>query len=436
MRLWKNKGTLLAVFAFLILSLVIWSCSDENFTIGEEFIESGTNVVTIDTFSLNLSTYKYDSVRTSGQDVVLCGKVKDSYFGNTSCTSYLQVKLPDTYPTTTDVLDSATLILTFNGQSYGDTTNRQTIYVHRVNQRIKANEDGNLYNTSHFSYDPVPIGSKTFLPWPKLIDSINVRLDDEFAHELYYNLVYKTEVTTSNDEFLVYLKGLAIVPDNNNTAVMGYSTDQSKLMIRFYTHAVSSKDSKLDYDLLVTNTSLQFNQITTDWNSGELKNYIKSGDDISSHISDNKTFVMGGMGLLTKIMFPSLQEIVVSRRKKVIKAELLIKPALPSYNYRSLPPRLVLYKIDKLKQIFTYSQSTDSSAFTASLVSDNLYHENTYYNFDVTTFVESELSDSYFDSTTGLLISLPSSKFSSSLEKLIIAAKDPTPKLKVTMISY
>jgi len=180
----------------------------------------------------------------------------------------------------------------------------------------------------------------------------------------------------------------------------------------------------------------QFNSIQHDFSNSEL-NIVKSQKEaIPSLKTSDKAFVQGGTALMTKIKFPYLQDILLFEQGLVIKAELIITPVKSSYNDFSLPEDLILYETDKINRLGDVIYNSDGTVHTASFVLDELYNEETSYTFNITNFINNELSDHYFDTEHGLLISLPSSKMLASFERLILEARNPKPKLKLYYLSY
>jgi len=73
---------------------------------------------------------------------------------------------------------------------------------------------------------------------------------------------------------------------------------------------------------------------------------------------------------------------------------------------------------------------------TATFEFDEFYGENTRYTYDITTFINKELSDAYFDYDHGLLIGLEQEKFRSSLDRLLIEGRNPSVKLRLYFLTY
>jgi hypothetical protein len=149
----------------------------------------------------------------------------------------------------------------------------------------------------------------------------------------------------------------------------------------------------------------------------------------------NKAYLHGLIGLLPKIQFPSLQDIFLENRWKILKAELVCEPVKGSYSNFKLPEKLYLYDTDKNNLI--NSQLSNSSGYLYSKLSlDEYFNEDTRYTFDITTFIQSEISDTYFDYEHGLLIGLNGSDLVSTFGRMVIEGKNPVVKLRLYYLTY
>ena len=106
---------------------------------------------------------------------------------------------------------------------------------------------------------------------------------------------------------------------------------------------------------------------------------------------------------------------------QVLKAELILRPAPGTYSYPyQLPPALSLYSTDESNALT--AQLTDASGqstLTGDLVIDLLYGEQTFYSFDITSFIKSVISEGQF-SKSALMLTASSGTSETSLERLVI----------------
>jgi hypothetical protein len=174
------------IILFIVLSFSYSCTQSDDFTIGDSFVESQTELQIIDTFKVELSTVLLDSVNTSSTGIALVGKYSDDVFGTVNCSGYFELG----YTVIQDVdesavYDSAVFILGYSGYSYGDTLSSLSIGIHQLTEQMVLNDNGYLYNNSSFDYSHRPLGSKLFYPEPNSADStIRISIND-FGEELF-----------------------------------------------------------------------------------------------------------------------------------------------------------------------------------------------------------------------------------------------------------
>ncbi len=92
---YSKKTTFFLFILLVIVTISINSCTQsDNFTIGQEFVESQTNLKILDTFKIDMSTVLYDSLATSGTGVAFVGDYNDSDFGTIKSKSYFELAFP------------------------------------------------------------------------------------------------------------------------------------------------------------------------------------------------------------------------------------------------------------------------------------------------------------------------------------------------------
>src|SRR5450755_2722607 len=109
----------------VLFMLAIAACTKPQISFQSVYNGSNaTNVVTVDTFAVKLSTVFLDSFTTSGTITQLLGRYKDPFFGVITSQSYTDIGTPLPLPVLTNysVYDSIQLITRINRTFYGDTT--------------------------------------------------------------------------------------------------------------------------------------------------------------------------------------------------------------------------------------------------------------------------------------------------------------------------
>jgi hypothetical protein len=432
----KTQFRRLKLPLILLLILIVMNACEKDFPVGGKFIVSQTEINLIDTLSVSLSTVILDTLNNCGTGTMLVGNYEDEIFGGFSSKSFFQIGVPETNDVQTDDhYDSLTLVLKYNQYWFGDTTQSLTISAHPLTEKIEYDYDEIIKSETAFDYDPQPIGSITFNPRPNNpVGSISIRLSDELGIDLFTKMMEGDDLLDAAKDFLEYFPGVALVADKTSEGIIiGLSGDPEN--IKIYLHTSREKDlteEEIVYRIGMYDYNKQFNNITRDFSATQFNALVEQRYDLPSSKSDDLTFLQGGTGLAIKVTFPSLPEILLRDQGKIVEAKLSISPLKNSYNEFDLPDNLMLYELDKLNRVFDNQSSIASSI---KLV-DEQYNEQTTFSFDISSYLEYELSDSYVDPEKGLLISLPSYDLRNTFERLIIDADNKKTMLEIYYLSY
>ena len=427
------------VIIYIITSVILNACSDSNeFSIGKEFVESQTNLKIIDTFRVALSTVLLDSLSTSKTGLALVGSYKDDNFGEIDCSSYFDITLPTSDNIEDEaIFDSAAFIMSYTGFNYGDTTSLMSIGIHQLAERITLNDDGYLYNNSTFEYSQETLGTKIFYPGPNSSDTLVSIPVNAFGEELFRLFVNKDNGITTNELFLDYVKGFVVTSyGQTNNVVLGFHADANHLILKIYYHIEKEFPESKEISITMGNESNQFNSIHHDFAGTYLNKLNADNNELLSAETENTAFMLASLGLMPKIQFPSLQDIFLENRWKILTAELIFKPVQSSYNIFALPDEIYLYETDKHNLLGYVLTDGNQKAIVASFSLDEEFHEETSYTFNITRFIDNELSDGYFNSEHSLLIAPTGTKLSSTLDRMVIEGKDPPVKLKLYYLTY
>jgi hypothetical protein len=426
-----------AVF-FIVLIMLMHSCTKaDEFTTGTNFADSQTNLKIIDTFKVNLSTIMFDSLWTSGTKMAFVGSYKDEELGKISSSSFFELGFP-TLEALADnaIYDSAAFVFSYSGNSYGDTTSLLSIGIHQLKDRLTLYESGYLYNTTVVPYDSKILGKKSFVPSPASADTLFSVPVNDFGKILFDSIQNNSETMNTSDLFLDYMKGFVISSESSdNKAIIGLTADANHISLKLYYHidgiATETDEIKIPYGA----TDVQFNNIKWDVNNPVIKKIRASNNIVKSTDLGNRAYLHGLTGLLPKIQFPTLQDLFLESRWKILKAELIFEPVKGSYDNFKLPGTLYLYDTDSKNNI--NSQLYNSLGYlTSKLTLDTYFNEDTRYTFDITSFIKSEISDSFFDYEHGLLIGLNGTDLISTFGRMVIEGKNPAVKLRLYYLTY
>jgi hypothetical protein len=432
----KKGRKILSFFLFGIL--LIGSCTKTNeFTIGKDFVESRTRLQVIDTFRVDLSTVLLDSVITSSSKMAYVGRYEDTIFGSIKCESYFDLAYESFAEIDAKAIyDSSAFILQYTDNNFGDTTSLMSIGIHRLTENIVPYDKSYLFNTSKFAYEPLAIGSVSFYPQPHSSDTaVSVRVN-AFGAELYNLIKDKDEKVSTEGWFKDYIKGFVLTSGTtDNKALIGFNAGQEYLVLKIYYHINKEEPEKKEITIKLGEAAHQFNNVKFDFTNTPLYNIKMEGNEVPSTETGNLVFMQGMIGLFPKLKFSSLESILASENWKILKAELIVEPVPHSYEVFSLPDSLYIFKSDKENKRSTLYNS-ESKPMIAFFESDYYLHENNRYTYDITSFINHELSDAYINSYDGLMIGLNDAKLSSSFERLLVEGKHPPVKLRLYYLSY
>ena len=235
----------------------------------------------IDTINVEMSTVLLDSIETSGTRVAIVGTYRDDIFGFVKSTSYFEPAYnTSAFKSNEDaVFDSATFIFTFSKYYFGDTTSVMKISVHQLLEEIEVDDETQvLYNTSSFQIDPVPLGSKIFLPEPNFIDTtLRIRADD-FGKKLFDMIQNNSDDVSGSEAFINFIKGFALVSDDGyDKTVFGFRTLKTDTLLNIYYHLKKvSILEDVSIPIFFDESSRQFNSITYNYPDPVLDSILKT----------------------------------------------------------------------------------------------------------------------------------------------------------------
>lgn len=446
------------VYSLLFLiSSVLFSCSSDvgNFQIGEGLVDTKSSLIITDTFSVKLSTVIIDSIPTSGTTQLLCGKYTNSITGSTELLPYFNFDLSESRSSMSedDIFDSITVKLGYSGYYIGDTTRLQEINLYRLDEQLEFIDSETtsdyLFNNSSFQREEEPLGMVRFYPRVSE-DSLEFRISDEFGEELLNLILSNSKDVESNTNFNAYLRGFVLKSGSENTAILGFTGDTSGVKLNLYTHLIDYEqiDKKYTFNLAAEGT--HFNQAVSDRSGTSFASLWSQRESIPSTESDNQTFIAGGAGVVTRINFPSLNDIFSFDDRVMVKAQLVIRPSL--YNEMDyIPETLHFYETDRRNRLgdqLTITSSSRTVSVEAILKPDDdepyddevePYPEEYYYIADITQYLLDKLSGNYYDTKSGVLLTVPYTDLQSKADLLILNGENSSqylPKLKLYFLKY
>lgn len=433
-----KKYTLLQFFLFLLFFV---SCQDESNTFGKHLVVSSFRNMTTDTCTVLLTTLQIDSVETSGQSVVLAGKYTHPLWGTATVSSYIAYERPSYTTDMTDVVVFDSLMLNLMPYMYtnGDTTEWQKIDIHRLTEKIELNNNGYLYSSSSVGYEPALLGSFTFKPKPRSGEKLEVRLSDELGKDLLEKFHNRSSFV-SEDAFEGYFKGIALVPDGD--ACRAFSSFQLSDTVACLTLYYHVDDGLRNGKSLVfaPKSDTQFNHLDYDASGTAFESFVATKEDIPSAEAGNRALLSGLTGFYTRVEFPYINFLLQQgERVEVESALLYLYPEYRTYSeYNELPDSIYLYIADENNVVTeAVTDYLGSEVQSGKLVKDDIFYRNTYYYFDISTFIQEEMG-AFGMYKHNLQLVLPSAHYTSSLKNLTVGdqASELPVKLNITYKIY
>lgn len=434
----------------LFLGIFVVSCNSDadagEFVVGSDYLAIGNNVILIDTLTVEMSTINFDSLVTSNQRRILLGNYDDPVFGKVKLDSYFQLNPGDYKLNTGDsdtnlpnyVYDSIVMILKYDNYFLGDTTQIQTLDIHRLTQKVKPNkEDKSFYNNSNLTYAPESLGMISYKPRPIGKDSINIRMNDGFGSELFQKL--KKREVVNYDEFTEYLKGMVLTSTGaNSSSVIGFTSTSSVVRI-YYSKYQGDTEASLVKDFSILDATKQFNAISLDKTGTILQSLPTSTGKLPSSQTENKGFIQSGTGIACRIDFPNIKQLkYIAEKGTIVDAVLVLKPVANSYSKTyPLADSLRVYVGDNLNRIGgTLNDSSGEAMYALLNKGSDEFNENVVYKISIGGFLQKEMLKQS-DSKTSLIFTLPN--INKAVNRLVLAnQKFPNNKmeLKIYYITY
>ena len=425
----RKRRPVLVIVGLATAIMSIWGCTEEEPTIGLQFInEASFELASWDTLTMKMSTVMLDSFATSSASRLLAGSYRDSDFGMVNPCPYFryssQIPYTDKDP---DLLkyNNTVLRLYYDGYYFNDTTQLQTLRVLELAEEMEQeNDDGDtqLYNTSEFNikYEngtDSPLGELTFIPHPtKSIDGgtgyIEIRLPDRLGEQIF-DISYNDDLEEYPD-FTDIIHGFKIESDENNTAVLGFTTNaEFRINYTDYT-AIPYEEKELIFSVESTND--YFNHIEADQDNALTQSITESDNNLSSDQSGNMAYMMAGTRMALRIELPYLRNILYDNPAIAIDEVLLsIRPMIDRYKgNKKMPSSLQGTIVNK------DNEAISDATFTAYLYEDDEFDRDTQYLVDINDFVQLQLA--ILEENENALLFVPSTNsFTESMDNLVIA---------------
>ncbi|TAI47199.1 DUF4270 family protein [Flagellimonas allohymeniacidonis] len=328
-----------SIFWAILLFVFVLACSTDTsdiptLEVGQDFADSNVRLVSIDTFTVEVSTFRFDSIITSGTDRVLVGQYQDSFFGKVRSSSFFELSTSDYNLPDDAELDSIGLVLGYNTYFYNDTLALSEINVHLLNDEVRIRDDF-FYNTSTIAFDSIPLQTITFTPEPIDEDSLYIPLPFDFGEVIFDGILDNT--INSTEDLREIFEGFTIQPGrDDNSSVIGFSSNLESTYLRFFYRIPDEFDDVEEtFDLFIQEFEgpKVFNNIQSDISGTVLDTLTDQEINLPSTRSNNRSFIQSGTGYATRIQFPTIKKLFdIPGTGTILNATLQIKPPPNTYD--------------------------------------------------------------------------------------------------------
>jgi hypothetical protein len=155
-----------------------------------------------------------------------------------------------------------------------------------------------------------------------------------------------------------------------------------------------------------------------------LSAFNSTNKEIASTATNNSVYLQYLTGFTPKIKFPTLRSLLLRPDYvKILKADLIVKPLKNTYSsITPLPPQLLASATDQTNTFGTILTTIAGAYQNGNLVIDQLYNENTTYDYDVTSYLQQQILVSSANQN-GLLLTPPSTTRISTLNRVVFGDK-------------
>ncbi len=407
---------------------LIYACNNDLKTIGQDMVVNGNYIEEMEIPVASVATVRLDSFITSmgrygnSSNVIsklIVGKYQDvetpPQGGITTATPCFQIT-PASYPkiAANAVLDSTTFHISYAGNMWGDTIFERKEQILRLYQLKKLPEFD--YERGGFFYNNTPIELDSCIAENKLIPTVSginnsyFRIDDTLAHDLFERIRYKRtddiyEMSNSSEfaflKFLEYFKGLAIVPDSNNTCLFSIKAKADSLYLQF-NYRENTTIKKLRFPLAQLN--MQFNLFETN-RQGTPFESLEDDTCTVSLDKAKKAITQGLAGYMVKLELPKVPKNQVY--STIIKAQMEVNVQYIEKLPLGFPPYITVYTTDELNRITGRLANNSDSPVNGLLQINQTNPNKSMFVFDMTEYYQRQTINSTSQKGQQVLLSVP-----------------------------
>ncbi len=424
--------------SLILIAACFWlACNKDT-----EYIDSipafdNANIAKVDTLNVVGLITCADSMQTSGMEYFKMGLIKDPEFGATNCMAITAMGLPAGGANLDGNYYFDSLVLTIlPGRSWqGDSTESFHLEVKRLAQDL-ITESGFFYNHYRFSTYQQALGSKVFMYRPSIDDTMDIRLDDDLGKTLFNFFKTNDPVIRSDEVFKNWFKGIEIsMQANGNGMLFEVPQSGSGIRMRLYYHLDNGRIENTYFDFSFNSVNAYTFMETN--RTGTSLAVLDGGNTIPLAAANPLMYCQSLTDVRTEFSFPGIKELL---KKGVyfslVEARLIVKPKSLENSFFPYPAQLNIYYKDIAGVEAGPVTDAQNQTLDGDFYNDIAYPINSYYSFDVTSYVQNELTG---DDLTSLKLVLRNGNYSGALSRLVTGLPGNSrysTKLIITYLTY
>lgn len=360
----------------LILLATFFSCEDPN-EIGLNINPDIQNLKILELeIPLEAVSVQQDSVNTTLSGRLNVGKLTDQVFGITRATAFSEVKSSTFSPNLADDAKFDSLVISVAvDHFYGDGFDQsQKISIHRLGKLL--DDDRTYYS---FDSEEVPvenIGLLEFTVPENHSDTVNLslKLDDVLGKQLFDSASAGSQVFGNFDNFDEFFYGLAFVPDDANSMLVGINVqDINTVMQLYYSEPDDTVSQLINFALTgATQNHSYYSNIEHDRSGTSIAGITDFYTEFSS--VDDRVFMQSGNAIYPKIKLDALRDFVANNDIMVSRADLVIEQIEPFQTGFEPPDLFFMFLTDQSNRFLRIDQTdtTNTSPFRAIQIEQSI----------------------------------------------------------------
>jgi len=274
---WRRGWFLSATF-LLALTVTAVSCKKKINKLGQDVIANNDLITSggIDTFSIQTSSFRTDSIPSSNKFFGILGSCNDPEFGTVNSEIYTQFRLVNTSPVfdiPNITIDSVVLSLKYSGV-YG-TSGDQTVEVYEITDSERMYDTSTYYVNTTFE----TMGSNLVVPGTEVMNfdvntvskedtieldpQLRIHLNTSLGWQLFNEANDNPSTFADSEAFIEFFKGLRVLTNNGAQAsgdgglfYFDLNDTDSKLRVYYKTNG-----ERRVYDFVINSSCADFNHI-------------------------------------------------------------------------------------------------------------------------------------------------------------------------------